>query len=277
MEPNEIIEAMQEIERKQEDFEDKVISACMIICTITIIGLLFLMGGCANTEIDREIQHDYYEAVKSQAQSRSSRVQQNPTIQLQCGEHQNACKGLNFSYTDPTKNDGMVSINRARTTSEVNAEAFRTVIPNVIDGTLIGIGIYKGADILSDAIKGANNAITSITTTTNTNTSVEGESNTMDSSSGNTNGNERDTINNDSNDTNTVDSNDVTDSNDVAESNNDGSVSNSYPITDSNNDNSNNSDNSDASDNSNNSDNSDASDNSQQNETATPNYPPGAE
>jgi len=220
--------------------------------------LTFLLVGCANTEIDQQIQHDYYEAVKAQAHSRSSRASSSPTISLQCGQHLNACKGLNFSYTDPDQQDGAVVINRARTTSEVNAEAFRAIIPKVVEGSLIGLGIYKGADLLHDAIKGTNNAISSVTT----NTSVSGKNNVMDSSSGNTIGNSRDAITSrtdnktsstvDSNDSSTLDSNDTS----TVDSNDNNSTNNSYPVTDSNNDNSR------------------IDDNSEQNTTADPNYPP---
>lgn len=200
-----------------------------VILILTVFAVAFasflLLSGCANTEIDREIQHDYYEAVTAQAHARSVRTVSRPTIEIHCGQHLNACKGLDFSYTDPDQDDSAVIINRARTTAEVNSDAFVRVLPSVVNGTLIGIGIYKGADLLSDALDSANNVISNVT---NTNT-ADGGSKVITGSNSETNDNQRDII--DTNNSIADAHNSASDSNDdnsqVTDSNDNNAVDNS--------------------------------------------------
>ena len=171
------------------DFDEWVYQVSRAFLIIAVIILLFVISSCSSTtEHDVEIQKHYFEAKARQAEARSTKETQ-ALLDIECDGN---CNFKKLKLSNPFAKQDAVVINRPLTTREVDGQTVTNILPNIVDGVLIGAGIIGATKVLGEAFKNNggsntnnNNYGTGNLTNTSTNTSSQANGN-VTSSDGNT-------------------------------------------------------------------------------------------
>ena len=173
-------------ELSEEEKIELLFRLAKILGIFTAIAIMvFYLSSCANQQEIQTLADAEVRAVQAQM------VNQQPLIRIECGNEQDACKGMKFAYSPKPKVIRM----RVRGTNDVLVET----IPSVIGGAATITGWVAGASVLKDAFQSSgggnvtnnnmgNGAITnSATKTSANNNSSDGNTTSGDVSSSDNN------------------------------------------------------------------------------------------